>query len=368
MYRKWSIFIVTIVIIMGLLLVACPAPTTPSTPTTPATPATPSTPAAPKTLKLSYPMPEGIGAAVAYDWWAIEFPKATNGRYKVETYPAGALVAMPASLDSVKAGVVDIQMSSVSSFLKVFPLASVITLPTVAYPGSYEGNREAEISFWKLYNKFPEFADEFKEFKLVYMCAGGDPYAIVSKKKEVHKAEDFKGMRVGGSGGKLDFVTNYGGAGIVENPPDAYMNLDKGVTDACFLTTTHWAAYRIYEIADYFYAMDFGTSGMPLLMNLNTWNAISPEDQKICMDLWAEASDHMNKVLSPSFAVHRQEVIDAGKKVVDPTPEEITAWREAAQPVFDKYVADAKALGKTGGQEVLDEWIKLLNDWRAAQK
>ena len=95
---------------------------------------------------------------------------------------------------------------------------------------------------------------------------------------------------------------------------------------------------------------------------------MSPEDQKICMDLWAEASDHMNKVLSPSFAVHRQEVIDAGKKVVDPTPEEITAWRKAAQPVFDKYVADAKALGKTRGQEVLDEWIKLLNDWRAKQK
>ena len=223
MYKKSSIFIVTIVIIMGLLLVACPAPTTPSTPTTPTTPTTPSKPAEPVVLKLSYPMPEGIGAAIAYDWWAIEFPKATEGRYKVETYPSGTLVAMPASLDSVKAGVVDIQMSSVSAFLKVFPLASVITLPTLAYPGSYEGNAEAEISFWKLYNKFPEFANEFKDYKLVYMCAGGDPYAIVSKKKAVHLPTDLKGMRLGGSGGQLNFVTNAGGAAVNEVPP-----LEKG--------------------------------------------------------------------------------------------------------------------------------------------
>jgi TRAP-type C4-dicarboxylate transport system substrate-binding protein len=357
MYKKWSIFIVTIVIIMGLLLVACPAPETP-----PTTPPTKPPPAGPTTLKLSYFMPKGVGLGIALDWFGEEFPKRTDGRYEVEVYPAGTLIEMDSSLDAVRDGVVEMSMTSISSFMKAFPLSAVTQIPTLGYPTTIEGMLAADVNYMKLYEEFPEIQNEFKDFKLLWNY-GGAPDYIVSKKKEIHKAEDFKGMRVGGVGLKMLIVEENGGASVQQVPPDSYMNLDKGVTDATFLVNLQWMIYRMWEVADYYYKMDFGSGATPLIMNFDAWNAMSPEDQQICLDTVYDSKLLLDQELCPILLNSEKMTADEGGTVVEPTPEEVVAWQKAAQPTMDKFLADAEATGATSGQAVLDEWIKMHKEF-----
>jgi TRAP-type C4-dicarboxylate transport system substrate-binding protein len=147
------------------------------------------------------------------------------------------------------------------------------------------------------------------------------------------------------------------------------MNLDKGVTDGAFVTANQWNNYKLFEVADYFYDMNFGMGSMPMIMNKDFYDSMSPEDQKILDDLWHEAA------IGPVIDGHMKytvmgydDVKNSGKKLVSPTPAEIDGWQKAAQPLVDKWLADAEAAGKTSGQEVLDTWIKLYQDWTAANK
>ena len=102
--RYWVLITLTVIIIAALLLPACAAEQPGST--------------APKTLKFSYTMPKGASVAKGFEWFGPEFEKRSNGRYKIEIYPASTLVAINAALDSVKSGVCEIVMTSVGSFPK----------------------------------------------------------------------------------------------------------------------------------------------------------------------------------------------------------------------------------------------------------
>jgi TRAP-type C4-dicarboxylate transport system substrate-binding protein len=315
-------------------------------------------------------MPKGVSIAVGFDWWAEEFPKRTDGRYKVEVYPGGTLVPIEMTLDAVKSGVIEMSMTSVGNFLKVFPLSAVFQLPTVApFPATAEGFAASDGLFNdEMIPKFPELQAEYNDWHLCYHF-GLTPYTLVMKKKEVHKAADFKGTRIGGTGPKMLMVTANGGAEVKQVPPDSYMNMDKGVTDGAFVTANQWNNYKLFEVADYFYDMNFGPGSMPMLMNKEFYNSMSAEDQKILDDLWREAA------AGPVIDSHLKytvmgydDVKNSGKKLVSPTPEEITAWQQAAQPVKDKWLEDAKAAGTTSEKAVLDAWAKLYSDWAAKNK
>ena len=342
MNKRWGIFIVVVALVAALLLSACPS----------------AEPAEVKTLKFSYSMPKGAAIGAGFDQWGEEFPGLTNGRYKVEMYPGSTLVGLPAALDSVKSGVAEIVMTSNGMFPKDFPLSIVASLPTLGFPGwSQEGYNKGYDAWWELYNKFPEIQDEFKEFKLLWPFLL-DPSYLCST-KPVHKASDFKGMKVGGTGQVMEIIEANGGAKVHQVPPQAYTNLDKGVIDASMNTFSQIADYKLYEVADYFYRQDFGSGCLIIAMNLETWNAMSPKDQKLMDKSWEDAREYMTQSMIDDNVNGLQEVLDLGYTVTDPTPEESAAWTAAAEPAFKKWKEDAVALGKS--PELCDE---VFNAWK----
>jgi len=114
-------------IISALILAACgsPAPTTTGPATSAPSPTqvqnspTATAPAAVKTIKFSYTMPKGASIGAGFEWWGPEFEKRTNGRYKVEIYPAQTLVKIQAALDAVKTGAVELAFTTTATFTKL---------------------------------------------------------------------------------------------------------------------------------------------------------------------------------------------------------------------------------------------------------
>ncbi len=366
MNRRWIMLIAVVFIIVALLLPACAKPEpTPTPAPKPAPTPTPAPPPEPKTLKLSYTMPKGASVAQGFEWWGPEFEKRTNGRYKVELYPSSTLVPIPAALDAVKKGVAEIVMTSTGTFQKDFPLSLVMSLPTLGFPlgpdiKDYEPAWEA---CWELINTVPEVQAEFKDYKLLWPFEL-NPYYLLSKKKEVHKASDFKGMKVGGSGQKMLLVTENGGASIHSIPPQTYMNLQKGVMEASFNAPSQIMHYKLDELIDYYYFQDFGCGTIVLLMNKEVWNALSPQDQKIVEESWREASQVSAKGMQVDAIGGEEQVKKAGKKITYPTPEETAAWEKSSgEIVFSRWAKDAQDLGISA--QATD---KVLNAWKDLRK
>ena len=362
MKSKFLVGVVTLVLLVALILPACaqPAPAPAPSPAPSPTPSPATT--GPKTLKLSYTMPKGVSLASGFEWWGPEFEKRTQGRYKVEIYPGATLVSIPAALESVKKGVAEVVMTSIGSFPKDFPLSMVVHLPTLGLPTNNEADMEkAYEATWELYNTFPKVQAEYKDFKLLWSFKL-ESFNLVSKRKEVHYPSDFKGMKVGGGGPQMEIVTANGGASVMEAPPQIYTNIDKGVTEASFLTFAHVDNYKLQEICNYYYEGDFGNGSLPILMNLQAWNAMSPADQKIMMDSWRDAS----KVCATGTITGRQKgkkvASDKGMKIVQPTADETAAWENAATTIaFKKWEDDAKSVGIDAGTigDVLNGWKKI---------
>jgi TRAP-type C4-dicarboxylate transport system substrate-binding protein len=355
--RYGVISVVILIVLVALLLPACAEPE--STPT--ATPT--STPTAePKTLKLSYAMPKGAGTAAGLDWWGPEFEKRTNGRYKVEIYPANSLVVPDATLDATKSGACEIVLTSTGQWPRVFPLSLVCSLPTLgANPENAEDQMAAYDAVWELYNTSPEIRAEYKDYKLVWPYLGA-PFYLASKKIEIRSAEDFNGINVGGSGPMMEIVKAYGGATVHEISPEAYNNLDKGVIDAAFLSFTQIKDYKIYDICENFLIQDFGCLMVLVVMNLETWNAMSPEDQAIFDETWREGAEISAEEGMKGSVQGRQETIDAGRTLIEPTAEEAAAWQQAAQYSIDLWVEDCKTAGMSE-----DTINKVLEAWKAAR-
>jgi TRAP-type C4-dicarboxylate transport system substrate-binding protein len=115
-------------------------------------------------------------------------------------------------------------------------LSMVASLPTLNLPmGSEAAYSSAFQAFWELYNTYPEVQAEYKDFKLLWPFTL-EPYALVSRKKEVHLPADLQGLRVGGVGFAANLLSANGAAPVNMTSPDAYTNLDKGiVAQLCFL-------------------------------------------------------------------------------------------------------------------------------------
>lgn len=312
-------------------------------------------------------MPKGAAIAAGFEWWGPEFERRTEGRYKVEIYPGHTLVGIPAALDSVKAGVAEIVMTSTGTFEKDFPLSLCTGLPTLGWPmDSVENSQLAYQAQWEFINTFPEVTAEYKDFKLLWPFQL-DSYRLFGN-VEVRKAEDFNGLKVGGSGVKMEIVTANGGASVHVIPPESYMSFDKGIIDVGFFTYAQVENYKLTEVAKNYYDQDFGGGCIIITMNWDAWNAMSPEDQKIMMDSWADATVECVKGSLKDDGIGKQAIKNAGLEITYPTPEEIAAWEAANGPAVDKWVAGAKEAGYEYPLPFLEAWKKIRAKYMAQMK
>jgi TRAP-type C4-dicarboxylate transport system substrate-binding protein len=151
-----------------------------------------------------------------------------------------------------------------------------------------------------------------------------------------------------------------GGATVNQIPPQAYMNLDKGVVDAAFVNWAQILNYKLWEVAGVVYELGFSHGLLPTVVNSEVYNSMSPEDQQLMHDIWNnEAGAIVRKAMVEQDEMGKAEAIKFGTKVIQPTAEEKAVWVEDAEPIFAQWVKDADELGAKNADKVLAEWKRL---------
>ena len=103
--------------------------------------------------------------------------------------------------------------------------------------------------------------------------------------KPVYKMEDMKGLEIRVPNAiNGDFVKALGGAPISMSTPDWITSLDKGTTDGGITTVGSMYDFSISDKFKYANTFPCGCSVNWLAMNMDTWNSLSPELQKIIDD------------------------------------------------------------------------------------
>ena len=166
-----------------------------------------------------------------------------------------------------------------------------------------------------------------------------------STKKPIKTVEDIKGMKVRSPGGAgISWrITLFGGVANTTAWPNVPLALSQGTfdgfvsTDESVYTAKLWEAGVKHCYVDHQYLGQY----MPLISNA-FWAKLSPEHQKIMLDLWAKNIPIYRVNAAASQTRARKHLEESGISFVDPSKDELSANRKTMQADIGTLVKEAK--------------------------
>ncbi|MDR0355481.1 MAG: TRAP transporter substrate-binding protein DctP [Deltaproteobacteria bacterium] len=123
---------------------------------------------------------------------------------------------------------------------------------------------------------------------------------------------------------------------------ETYTAIQTGLVDGSSNNPIFWTYDTFRDLLEYFVDTSHTFSSADMTMNLDAWNKLSPEDQKIILDSALEVAAKQFEDAEKTDLHYRQLSIDHGIKYIKPTPEEIAEMKKVCQeqiwPLVEKVV------------------------------
>ncbi len=271
--------------------------------------------------------------------WAREIEKQTKGRVKITLYPAGTLVSGSVMYSSTVDGITDIGTSSFGWERGRHPMINAF-ICTPGFPSAKVATRVANEVVRKFQPK--ELSDTHLLF--IHTCA---PMHIWSK-NPIRRIEDIKGVEVRAAGPTGKLVKNMKGVPVSAPQGEAYEMLSKGIVKASISSLDVLKGFRQAEVVDYVTLAYFHVAPFFVSMNLDKWNDLPPDIQKVFDEVSAEyidiAGGVWDKASDAGLAYAKQE----GLEIITLSDEERARWYACYKPLREEYIQEMESKGLPG--------------------
>lgn len=283
-----------------------------------------------------------------------DLEEQTDGRISWEMYSAGALGEPNAQYDMAVTGTADIALSVHGFTPGRFPLVSIVELPFLV-----ETAGESTELLWTLYEEFDEFKDEHADTTPLWLFTV-DPAQLISADKKIENPEDLKGLRVRSPSPLANEIIETLGATPVSMPMgEVYDSLQKGVVDVAMVPISEANDYNLHEVIDYVTFGNFSVTPFFSVMNSETFESFSPEDQELIKEI---SGKEMVNVAAESAveasAEGRKVAEDSGVEIIELSDEQLEKWKDALQPVYDNWIENMEKEGYPG-KEIFERMEEL---------
>lgn len=282
--------------------------------------------------------------------------EATDGRVTGTMYPANALGESDAQYDLAVTGVADMSMTLHGYTPGVFPLSSVTELPFMG-KNAKDGTR----IFWSLHEQFPEIEEEHEGTKIAWIFKN-DPAQIFMADKEIKKWEDLEGLRIRTPSPAGTEILEAWGAIPVQLPMgDVYEAMEKGLVDGALAPASVITNFQLGDVMNYIVKGNFYTSSLMVVMNEDTWNRISPEDQEAIEGLMGEemallAGETYDKDGDGGWRAAEE----AGIEIYELSDAEVEEWAKPLESIAEKWVEEMEGKGLPG-KAIYEAAVELTN-------
>lgn len=303
--------------------------------------------AGPVTLSYANFPPPTTFPCVQMERWKKEVEKRTDGKVKVNTYPSGTLLGPKNMMDGVIAGTADIGCLCQAYQPGRFIISNATALP-LGIPNAEVGS----LVLWDLYNKYKP--DAFKKVKVLTMFTTA-PANIMSK-EPIRKLADIKGVSLRASGGAAQILQAWGANQIgmpMSATPEA---LQKGTVQGLFSSLEVMKDFKFAELCKFVTFTDTPIYPFAVVMNMEKWNALPKDVQKVFEDLGREQAEWTGVYMDN----HVREAIEWSKEkegVEFITLKDKAAWDKALEPIVEEWIE--KNDGQVPAKQIVDD-IKML--------
>jgi TRAP-type C4-dicarboxylate transport system substrate-binding protein len=301
------------------------------------------------TFKLHHLLPAAAPPHVTMlEPWARQVEENSGGQVKIEIYPAMTLGGKPPELvQQARDGVVDLIWTLNGYTPGLFPRTEVFELPNV-----FTGNaRATNLAMQEMFAE--DLAEEYQGLEVMFLHVHAGQ-AIQMADRPVHTPADLAGTQLRIPTRTGAWVIEALGAAPVAMPvPDLPQAFSKGVVDGALIPFEVMLPLKLQEQtkvhvegAD---GYRLGTSTFQVSMNKARWDSLPPEIQQAFRDasgpewvaeigdIWRANDDHALEVIR-----------EAGNEVILLNDEEVAAFKEAVNPVVDRWIEEVTAQGIDG--------------------
>jgi TRAP-type C4-dicarboxylate transport system substrate-binding protein len=283
------------------------------------------------------------------DWFAKEVAARTGGQVKIELVYGEALAKATEMPDGLKAGAFEVASYCTSYYPGKFPLTTLLDLPMFT-PEDVVAIGRLQMAL----AEHPALQEEFKRWNVRMLIAGPLPQYQIMGKRKITKVEDFKGLRVRVSGEMAKVLEEYGAVKSLVPAPEVFPSLERGVVDAATFPSTYaFFSYRLHEVSKYFIdKISLGTQPCFVGVNSAAWAKLSPEHQKVMLDLREPALAEYAKAYKAADDKNYAEMKARGMEIIDFPPAERAKLLKSARKYWDAWDDDMGKRGIKGAKEL----------------
>jgi len=280
--------------------------------------------------------------------WELQrqLERKSGGSLKIDWKGGPEIVSPFEAVDALSRGVFHMLNTSGAYYTQLVP--EVVFLDY--FDGPIKALRAAGVIDF-----FDKINQEKAGVKLLGVVRGASGYALYTR-KPVTKLEDFKGLKIRATPTYVPLIKALGASPVTMRPGDIYTAMERGVVDGFAFPEVGTMDLKLHEVYCCMIRPPFWTGRTVLLMNLQAFQKLSPEHQKLLTDTmrnideqWVEP--HFKKLLEIEL---RELVTKHGRKIIDLPEADARRYREIAYtenwkefvPTSPKYGEQIKKLAE----------------------
>src|ERR1700750_1536181 len=296
--------------------------------------------AQPKKLVFAHINAIPESAAVAFDWMAKEVTAPSKGGADMQFFGHTLIPQELEIINAVKSGSVAMG-SPAGAAATVFPEMGALLVPYLVkdYASAYamlKGGIGEKIS--------KQIEDNYKLKVMCYFDYGFRHFWTA--KKPIVEPKDLRGMKIRVQQAKIcgDTINGLGGSAVPMAFGEVITAAKQGVIDGGDLPIVNMKALKIYEVSKYASLTYHNYGPTNAVMNLDVWNGLTPDQQKLIMDLSRAAQEKIREATESvdNFAKAKSELEPLGMTVVEAKVEEFR--KVAQQKIWPAYKSQYGAL------------------------
>ncbi|WP_342600322.1 DctP family TRAP transporter solute-binding subunit [Psychrobacillus sp. FSL H8-0483] len=162
---------------------------------------------------------------------------------------------------------------------------------------------------------------------------------ITNSTKEIKVPADLKGLkiRIPGITMYTDLYRELGADPTTMTFSEVFTSLQQGTISGQENPIDVIYSSKLNEVQDYLTLWNYSYDPLVLGMNKKLFESMSEEDQEIFTRLGKEAAEYQVKIAREKETKQIEELKAAGIKVYEPTEADLAEFKEAVQPIYEKY-------------------------------
>ena len=186
--------------------------------------------------------------------------------------------------------------------------------------------RRREVGIWDFIDKYYQKHNNLKMVTLP--AASFDGYHMFLK-EPLSPEGDVKGRKIRGTLSYHGVIRALGGSPVVLPGSQIYTALEKGVVDGACWPAAGMLSMKHFEVAKYRVRPTFGSSNVPVLVNLDSWNKLNDDEKGVLLAAGRKTELEMPWVGSQILAEETRELDKHGVETLHLPPEKASLVKKA---------------------------------------